>query len=99
EGQRHHHHGDDGGDGIGVVLPVDMRHAAHHQHRYIDQGAGGGVGGDHPGQRGEEHGGEEQHADGNGGEAGTATGGHTRSTFNVAGHGRTADEGTDHARG
>src|SRR5690606_27970140 len=99
EGQRHHHHGNDRRDGIGVVLPVDVRHAAHHQHRDIDQRTGGGAGGNHAGQRGEEHGGQEQQTDGDGGEPGAATGGHARGTLYVAGDWRATDEGTDDTRG
>ena len=82
-----------------MVFPVDVRHAAHHQHRHVDQRACGGVGGNHAGQRSEEHRGEEQHADGDGGQAGTAAGSDTGNAFHIAGHRWAANHRTDHAGG
>ncbi|MCY1184691.1 hypothetical protein D9M73_254050 [compost metagenome] len=76
-----------------------MRHAAHHQHGYIDQGTGSCVSGDHACQRCEEHGGDEQHANGHRGQAGASTGCHARGAFNIACDWRDTDHCTEHAGG
>lgn len=53
-------------------VPVDMLHAAHHQHGHINQRAGRGARRDHASQGGKEHRGDKQHAHGDGGEPGTS---------------------------
>ncbi len=78
---------------------MDVRHAAHHQHRHVDQRASGGVGRNHPGQGGEEHRRDEQDADHHSRQASATTCSDTRRALDIAGHRWHADHGAEHARG
>ena len=50
-GQRHHDDGDEGGNGLAIVVPVDALDGRHHHHAHDDEGGSGSGAGNGQEQR------------------------------------------------
>ncbi len=92
--QRHEDHGDEGRDGVGIVEPVDLGHAAAHHHAHHHEGRSDGGIGDGKEQRTEEQGERETHGDDKGGESGSSALSHASGALHIGRGGRGAHAGT-----
>ena len=94
-GERHDGEGDERGDGVARVAPVNCGSGLAHHGADDDEGAAGGPGRDGREDRGEEDGDEEAEARDYGGDTSFAAFGDAGTGFDEGGYGGQAKEGTD----
>ncbi len=85
EAERHHHRSHEGRYRFGQIFPLHPGQLGAHQHAHIDKGASGGIGRHHGGDRREEDSQQEQDADHDGSQTGTAADGNAGAALDKGG--------------